>query len=473
MQPSTVVPSWAALITTTAISVATVLGTGILALPVTLYKTGLPPFLISFTVTMFAQLGVVYAMTELLQRAYAWGPKAIVLPIRSDDYAIIDNSQHQSPSNSADFNAPTAPSLHTISKLFLSSQFLQWLFEGFVLLHFVSIMVSYALAGPQVLGQLIPAYGRLGAAKCTASFATISSLLIMTISRVLYPLITAATFIKGVLLSFLIGLTLFLGTRVGLSPTTDWGISGVECFLVGSLALSGVVNLMPVTFESCLRSCGPRRPSAVSERFVTLYRRATMLGIVICYVLNMTWCIGVLFIVPQSKLSIANNLGENSTYPLIQALKKHGGNMNNLAAFLVNLFTAVSVTVSFFIMGIGMKHTLDDQLRSLISRRSSPLKQLFCTMTYYFLFYGSITVLAMMNPKAFIKILAGITSLILNVEAGVFIMFMLLQSRRQIWNHSILDTTLSDATVAVLAIAVGGYFVSAVLIDVILYILKL
>ncbi len=467
-------PSWAALVATTAISVATVLGTGILALPVTLYKTGLSPFFISFTVTMIAQLGVVYAMTELLQRAYAWGPKATVLPMRGDEYALIDNnSDNPSPSSSADFSSPTAPSLHTISKLFLSNRILQWLFEGFVLLHFVSIMVSYALAGPQVLGQLIPAYGRLGAAKCTASFAAISSLLIMTISRVLYPLITAATFIKGLLLSFLIALTLLLGSRVGLVPTTEWGVAGVECFLVGSLALSGVVNLMPVTFESCLRSCGPRRPSAVSERFVTLYRRATMVGVVICYVLNVSWCVAVLLIVPQSKLSVANSLGENSTYPLIEALKKHGGEVNTVAAFLVNLFTAISVTVSFFVMGTGLKHVLDDQLRSLISRRSSPLKQLVGIMAYYLLYFGSIGAIALLNPKAFIRVLAGVTSLSLNVEAGVFIVFMLLQSRRQIWNHAILDTTLSDATVSVLTVALGGYFVSAVLIDVVLYLLRL
>lgn len=50
------------------ISIATILGTGILGLPVTLYNCGFLPFLVVFTVVLFAQLGVVFAFVELLQR---------------------------------------------------------------------------------------------------------------------------------------------------------------------------------------------------------------------------------------------------------------------------------------------------------------------------------------------------------------------------------------------------------------------
>lgn len=272
------VPTWASLVSATAISVATILGTGILTLPVTLHKAGLPPFLLSFTATFFAQIGAVYCMCELLQRAYALGPK--LRP--ADEYNIIpstssassspqrggndgnksenedENDDPASPSSSMDALAVRpAPSLHTISKLFLSNRVLQLFFEGFVLLHFVSIMVSYALAAPQVLGQLIPSYGRLGVYNSTAAFVLIATCGILLVSKLLYSVLTVATFIKGFLLTILIGLTLIIGLKTGLTPSSEWGIAAVESFLVGSLALSGVVNLMPVTFEAALKSCGP------------------------------------------------------------------------------------------------------------------------------------------------------------------------------------------------------------------------
>jgi hypothetical protein len=53
------------------ISIATILGTGILGLPVTLYSCGFFPFLIVFTLVLFAQVCVVFAFVELLQRTDA------------------------------------------------------------------------------------------------------------------------------------------------------------------------------------------------------------------------------------------------------------------------------------------------------------------------------------------------------------------------------------------------------------------
>lgn len=473
-------PTWGALISTTAISIATVLGTGILALPVTLHRAGLPPFLLSFTFTLFAQLGVVIAMTELLQRAYAMAPKG--QPVRHDEYtAIIDGAfslrDEDEYELEDDFDSPVvvqgeAPSLHTISKLFLSHRILQFLFEGFVLLHFVSIMVSYALGAPQVYRQLVPAFAKLGEPISTALFTAVASLLIVLLAPLLYPLLTLATFAKGVLLSVLIAIALAVGIRVGLHPSAEWGLAAVESFLVGCLALSGVVNLMPVTFGACVRSCGAEREPAVSRRFVVLYRRATALGVIICYVLNVGWCIACLLIVPQSALAAANKAGENSTYPLIETLKKRGGESNANIAFLVNLFTAVSVTVSFFVMGIGMKHTLDSQLKGFLTECNEGMRRFSVTTLYYIFWFGSILCIAHFNPHAFIKVLAGVTSFSLNVEAGIFIIFMLIQSRRPHWNHAILDTSLSSATVSILTVAVGGYFTSAILIDVVLYLLR-
>jgi hypothetical protein len=58
-------------ISTFFLTVATVLGTGILALPVKLEKSGFFPFLSSFTVGLFAQCLVLIYMVELLQKTQA------------------------------------------------------------------------------------------------------------------------------------------------------------------------------------------------------------------------------------------------------------------------------------------------------------------------------------------------------------------------------------------------------------------
>ena len=53
-----------------AITVATILGTGILALPAELFSSGLAPFVFIFVVCLCMQISVVYLMVELLQHAH-------------------------------------------------------------------------------------------------------------------------------------------------------------------------------------------------------------------------------------------------------------------------------------------------------------------------------------------------------------------------------------------------------------------
>ncbi|MEQ2296992.1 hypothetical protein AMECASPLE_030192, partial [Ameca splendens] len=50
------------------LTIATILGTGILGLPVTISHAGLVPFLISFLVGFFVQALLIYLFVELLQK---------------------------------------------------------------------------------------------------------------------------------------------------------------------------------------------------------------------------------------------------------------------------------------------------------------------------------------------------------------------------------------------------------------------
>ncbi|XP_071151763.1 uncharacterized protein [Mytilus edulis] len=53
------------------VTIATILGVGILGLPVTLSRAGLYPFLVSFILGSVVQVLLVYFFVELLQIAYA------------------------------------------------------------------------------------------------------------------------------------------------------------------------------------------------------------------------------------------------------------------------------------------------------------------------------------------------------------------------------------------------------------------
>ncbi len=177
--------------------------------------------------------------------------------------------------------------------------------------------------------------------------------------------------------------------------------------------------------------------------------------------------------VPQAStgpsLASANAAGQISTVPLIETLNARGGNLNQIIAFLINLFIAISLTISFFVMGIGMKHTLDGQLKEFMPEYSSAIRRVAAQGLYYAAWFGAVFLIAFFEPHGFIALLAGVTSLSLNVEAGIFIMYMLVQSRRRSQNRTLLETALSDKAAATLVVSVGTYFTVAVLIDMLLY----
>ena len=525
-------PTWVALITTTAISVATILGTGILGLPVSLYKTGLWPFLLTFTLTLFAQVGVVVAMTELLQHAYMHpGAQSNGYPLGTQGsnnvYSRIgaDSSRKSAIEEDAQMGLRAVPSLHTLSKRFLTSRVLQLIFEAFVLMHFVSIMSSYSLAATQAYSRLVPGLSEFSASLSTVLFTVSASLVIVFCAALLLPTLTAATFMKGTLLALLIVVVLGMGMTIHEKPTTSWGPEIIETFLVGVIALSGIVNLMPVTFEVCVKSCTTDRSNPpMNKEFVKLYRRATVLGIVICYMLNVLWCIGILLCVPQhasitssrvgrsapsttSSLmhgefgvllvfqnamdgvsSIRSALNENgaentlaaaeaqgfiSTMPLIQVLENRGKKGSKSLALLVDIFIATSITVSFFLQGIGLKHTLDGQIDSGLPEWMAGWKKLLVRAGNYSIWYGAVLLIALFNPQGFIKILAGITSMCLNIEAGIFIAYMLVESRYQ-RQRAMLDipNPLSRMQALFILAFIGSFFSLSVLIDAILYLPK-
>lgn len=536
-------PSRGALAQTAAVSVATILGSGILGLPVSLARSGLPPFLLSFTVTCAAQLAVVYATAELLQRASAakrasaaHARRAPYRPLPYQAAAGVDDVEmptslwsvgdgeeggaaapgaaragsgetsassgtewtmgsRLTPSGSAASVASVegeelraaergsdAPGLHTFAELFLPYVWLKVLFELAVLFHFVSIMSSYALGAPQAFREVFPFLKVIPETVMVLVFTVGGALVITFLADAIVVPLTVATFIKGSLLTLMVCFVLAIGVGVGVRPVTDWGFAAsVEPFLMGTLALSGVINLMPKLWDICIKSTGMTSKTAVDRDFVVSFRAAVNGAVVLCYVLNVMWCIGVLMVVPQgttaadaastnrhvsvalpyvaraltdgavvangtaaATLQGANDLGQISTVPLVEVLsgQEHGAAASAVIN-MVNVFIFISISVSFMVMGIGMTQMTDEMADSLVEwlharrkaaggaavGRATAGARRAGRLLLAALFFTAISAISVANPKALLHIMAGFTSLALNLEGGVLIIIMFVVSR--------------------------------------------
>ena len=196
-----------ALINATFVAVATILGTGILALPVKLSHSGFGPFFFTFTICLCMQLATVVLMVELLQRTHAEigvrqdgtdGSSSSRAPsisiefvertasgtlqsedttttsISDDSPDLVVSSQqasiftqfsanmetlgtsttekgdhHHHPTNALALTAQTLPDLHRMGSFFLHQHWLRLIFDASVVLHFCAAMISYNLAGPE------------------------------------------------------------------------------------------------------------------------------------------------------------------------------------------------------------------------------------------------------------------------------------------------------------------------------------
>lgn len=524
-------PSRGALAQTAAVSVATILGSGILGLPVSLARSGLPPFLATFTLTCLAQVAVVYATTELLQRASAakragaanahraayqalpyqaaaGGGRDAALPVakwsiedvegdggcggaaaegQAEGRSIgngVRNAIHSAAGDDLDGTVVddcAAPGLHSFAELYLPTLWLKILFELAVLFHFVSIMSSYALGAPQAFREVFPFLKVIPETAMVLTFTVSAGLIIMFFADAVVVPLTLATFVKGSLLTVMVCFVLAVGVDVGMKPTTDWTFgASVEPFLMGTLALSGVINLMPKLWEISVKSTCLPSHAAVDQDFVIQFRAAVSSAIVLCYVLNVMWCVGVLMVVPQGlreaperqlmslppllrqvsesttvgngtaaiTLAAANELGQISTVPLVEVLRSRG--THSVAASvvinLVNVFVFISISVSFMVMGIGLTQMLDEMADSLVEWQHARLKERdgpaigrpsagrrrTARLVLATIFFVAISVISATNPKALLHIMAGFTSMALNLEGGVLVIIMFVVSRARV-----------------------------------------
>jgi hypothetical protein len=118
--------------------------------------------------------------------------------------------------------------------LFLPNKWTRHLFDLSVLLHFIAILVSYALAGSEAYGQLLG----VNYVTLIAPFVIGCGIFVTVARRFIHRTITAFTAFKCVMLLLVIGAIGGLADEIDLHPTTDWG-AVTEPFLIGTLALGG------------------------------------------------------------------------------------------------------------------------------------------------------------------------------------------------------------------------------------------
>lgn len=480
-------PSWGSLGQTVAVSVATILGTGILGLPVSLYRSGLQPFLLIFSLNFIAQVGAVALVSELLQRAFVHPPANPDLG--SESKSSPDDARHPVLSTAED---EETPSLHSLAKFYIPSPSLRFAFNFFVLGHFAFILCAYSLAAPQSYVALIPSLGVFPNYVQTTVFLVIGCTIVYLFTPAIIPPLSVAALVKGVVLVLIVAITFARGLTIRHPVSTDWGFFSVlDPFLMGVMALNGVVNLMPVTFQTCLQSLPATSESLsnmVDRAFVSAYRIATIMALFICFILNILWCMAVLYVVPQSSssnsassvmaapenatLEYANDFGLISTIPLMQVLSNSQDNLNTVIAFTVNLFIALSLTVSFLVMSVGTLHFLKGSVSDTTTRGSGSVSRLINSLSVrYWATYAFILLVALRNPTGLLKILKGVTTVALNLEGGVFLVYMYYICRKKLTPEQVsLSGSLSVAHARALIACLFLYFSFTVLIDLIFYI---
>jgi len=419
------------------ITVASVLGTGILGLPVKLSRCGFYPFLVSYTVGFFMQSFVLIYVVELLQKTKLYKEvntmhvddeedSAQLLTNLDDVSYLTATAENKTPKPPTQPTENTGPhgeqgiNLHMTAKLFLDKYSLV-IFDLSVILHLTSICITYALAGAQSYALAIGTnYIYL-----ILPFVALLTLVIIFGTRFITPIISFMTFTKGSVLVLVVFVTSIVGNHVNRTISDDWAFIG-RPFLIGTVALGGAAYVIPVTFNKLPFARGP----------ILHFIRATIAAEFVVWLLNILWAFYILKIVPQTGTGIslagAEESGEIATIPLVEFIRMSYPQYNWIA-ILINLFIMVSITVSFITMGTGLRHMLDGfaqihtqfpfQRLQLLNDAAKQIK--IKKVVYYSLGFLFIFIVAQTNPQGFIIVLEFVTSLALNLASGVFVSMML------------------------------------------------
>jgi len=455
------------------ISVATILGTGILGLPLKVYKCGFYPFLVTFLPSLLIQILLVHFFTELLQiceaalkeslhEVFSYNPLGDVPlldrthPSNSSNFASMGEnnsiSSNESISNRKDEMkkdpSQVSTNLHIMGKLFLPL-WMQVLFYIALAINFTAILTSYGLAGGEAFGQLVHVkYNHI----ISAFVWPLVCIIIFGFSFV-QPIITTLTLAKGTVFVIMACVGVIIGNQVQNPILTDWS-AAYQPLLMETVALGGLPLVMPLLYEK-FRDCNK---SDIKKFKLSIYA-----ALIFSAILNILWAWSVLSVVPQFDLTCRSKPVVNSSQIICQSTQtiegaENGGVISTVPftevimkkipkyswiAILVQMFVVISVTVSFLTIGSSMFHSIIGLVNYLISNKrnseSQPItnKTSMVSPTYVwrtlsgFLAFSIIFFIAIAQPKSFVKLLDKVVSTCGNFMFGPVVFTMYYRSHQE------------------------------------------
>jgi hypothetical protein len=338
--------------------------------------------------------------------------------------------------------------LHSLAKAYLPT-ILQYLFDGSLTVHFLALLITYTLAASEAYGQLFGLHQHW--IWLAIPFVGLLAPAVILGSKYLTPVISIFTFSKAGLLVLMVVITAIASHNVDRTVTNDWRFIG-RPFLIGTVALGGCYNILPVAFEKV----------RFHTRHIKIFTASAVAGLTLVYLFNLGWCYFVLRIVPQMpsgeerpgeifSLYEAEQNGQISTVPLVSIIRRDQPKFRWIATVIM-LFTMVSITVSFIVNSMGWKHYAEGLLEIWRSRgdpdttNNGPSSSTFLSKLRYkirrawlivlnlplhwkrsILFTASfafVLAMALSNPKSFLKIMEKVVSLAANGTAAAICLIL-------------------------------------------------
>lgn len=379
-----------------------------------------------------------YAVIELIQRSRATSSVHEKPPTVNTVYESTSSDIESQP---VTCNRPEI-SLFTLACMYLPYSVLRYAFHILSYLTFVSILVSYALAGPQAIWQLLsrPSVSLTPPPAVFFLYSVIGILAVVFFVEALLPFFSSLTVVKGGLFVAVVILVMYLPPGAHIMTFGELlleppAYSSVAVgFLMGTIALGGLAITTPVTYRLL-----PSNPSAGQLK---RYRNAVLAGLFTCYVLNIGWVIAILQVVPRddgtsASLKHAFAEGKITTVPLIESLRGKtlvSPQLLHSVEIIVQLFIIISTIVSFFVMAAGCKNYMDGFSESVqhglisngwVNEVALRAKSWLIDACAYLVAFVPIVALVMANPKGFITMLTRLTGAVINLQTG-FMLFVML-----------------------------------------------
>ncbi|CAF3530021.1 unnamed protein product [Rotaria socialis] len=446
------------------VTIAAVLGTGVLGLPITLYDSGFGPFIISICIAYFVQVLLILFFTEVLQKVYYHNIEK--LKESEQDHMLIQVDTEESPTSESNYDVIAdrvhssealercLPNLYSLGKLLLPS-FLPYIYTLVVILLTMVFLISYGLAGSQAFATLF----NIVYTDVIPAFCWILTFVVFVLHSFIQPIISVLTLIKAILFTMTIIITLIAGSKIQNQPTSDYSAIG-DSMLMSAMALCGAVNIMPLMFSKLKQT----RQQMIG------FNVAVVLGLTTCLLLNILWCWSVLEIVPQksaclpvypnktnsiesqlfSGLQVAGECiaspslqeaalkGEISTIPLSKILESKKYASYKYVSIIIEIFVAISISVSFITIGSILYHTISGAVDSYCDLKMETESKYRGILKYFtkrrilglgisIICFTIVFVIVFTKPNSFKTVLEQGGTILLSIQIGIFVAMMIYQ----------------------------------------------